>query len=80
MLGALRPDAAEVKVPLAALVEIDRQDLENPIGHSYAMSTDELRETVPETRFEGADSYPFVIVLDQHIPQPWQVLDHWLSD
>ena len=32
---------------------------------------DELRESVPETQFTGTDGYPFVIVLDQNIPQPW---------
>ena len=37
------------------------------------MSIDELRECVPETQFEGADGYPFVIVLDHHIPQPWRM-------
>lgn len=36
------------------------------------MSIDELRECVQETQFEGADGYPFVIMLDQHIPQPWR--------
>jgi hypothetical protein len=32
---------------------------------------DELRESVPETQFTGTDGYPFVIVLDKRIPQPW---------
>ncbi|WP_414878975.1 hypothetical protein [Pseudomonas sp. IT-P100] len=32
---------------------------------------DKLRESVPEIQFTGTDGYPFVIVLDQHIPQPW---------
>lgn len=71
-LEALQPGAAEAKAPLATLAEIDREDLENPIGHSHAMSIDELREAAPETRIEGTDGHPFVIVLDQNIPQPWR--------
>lgn len=71
-LEVLQPGAAEAKAPLATLAEIDREDLENPIGHSHAMSIDELRKAVPETRIEGTDGHPFVIVLDQHIPQPWR--------
>ena len=70
-LEGLQPGAAEAKAPLAALAEIDQQDLDNPIGHSYTISIDELREAVPETRIEGSDGHSFVIVLDQHIPQPW---------
>jgi len=57
-LEALLPGAAEAKAPLTALAEIDRQDLDNPIGHSYTMSIDELREAVPETRIEGTDGHP----------------------
>ncbi|WP_192564433.1 hypothetical protein [Pseudomonas gozinkensis] len=70
-LEVLQSGAAEAKALLATLAEIDRQDLENPIGLSGAMSLDELREAVPETRIEGTDGHSFVIVLDQHIPQPW---------
>lgn len=70
-LEVLQPGDEEAKAHLATLAEIDRQDLDNPIGLSGAMSLDELREAVPETRIEGSDGHPFVIVLDQHIPQPW---------
>ena len=72
-LERLRPGAEKAQPPLAMLKDIDHQDLENPIGDACSMSIDELREAVPETPFEGTDGYPFVIVLDQHIPQPWRM-------
>lgn len=37
------------------------------------MSINELRELVSESQVEGVDGYPFVIVRDQHIPQPWRM-------
>lgn len=70
-LEHLRPCSEEAKPLLAELDDIDHQDLENPVGAACSMSIDELRERVPETPFQGSDGYPFVIVLDQHIPQPW---------
>lgn len=70
-LERLRPGAKEAKPLLAELEDIDLQDLENPIGDSHSMSIDELRERVQETPFKGSDGHLFVIVLDQHIPQPW---------
>lgn len=56
---------------LAELKDIELQDLENPIGNAYSMTVDELRERVPETELQGSDGHLFVIVIDQHIPQPW---------
>lgn len=70
-LERLRPGAEEAKPLLAELEDIDHQDLENPIGTACSMSIDELRERVPDTPFRGSDGHLFVIVLDQHIPQPW---------
>lgn len=70
-LERMSPGAEEAKPLLAELNHIDQQDLDNPIGDAYLLSVDELRERVPETPFRGSDGYPFVIVLDQHIPQPW---------
>ncbi|TPG74054.1 hypothetical protein [Pseudomonas mandelii] len=70
-LERLRPGTEEAKPLLAELRNIEQQDLENPIGNAYSISIDELRERVPETPFQGSDGHLFVIVLDQHIPQPW---------
>lgn len=70
-LERLRPGSEEAKPLLAELKEIEHQDLENPIGNAYSMTVDELRERVPETELQGGDGHLFVIVVDQHIPQPW---------
>lgn len=70
-LEHLRPGSEEAKPLLAELDDIDHQDLENPVGAACSMSIDELRERVPDTPFKGSDGHLFVIVLDQHIPQPW---------
>lgn len=71
-LERLRPGAAEASSPLAVLDRIDHQDHECSIGDACSMSIEILRERVPETQCAGVDGYPFVIVLDQHIPQPWR--------
>lgn len=71
-LECLYPGAEAAKPLLAELEDIDHQDLENPIGDACSVSIEELREHVPETPFKGRDGHLFVIVLDQHIPQPWQ--------
>lgn len=71
-LERLRPGAQEAKSLLALFDEIDQQDRENPQGEADWMSIDELRERVQETPFTGSDGYPFLLVLDQHIPQPWR--------
>lgn len=70
-LERLRPNSEEAKPLLAELKDIELQDLENPIGNAYSMTVDELRERVPETELQGTDGHLFVIVIDQHIPQPW---------
>lgn len=70
-LERLRPNYEEAKPLLAELKDIEFQDLENPIGNAYSMTVDELRERVPETELQGSDGHLFVIVIDQHIPQPW---------
>lgn len=57
---------------LAILDEIERQDRDDPIGDAVAMSIEELRECVPETEIEGVSGSHFVVVLDEHIPQPWK--------
>ncbi|MGE8068850.1 hypothetical protein [Pseudomonas sp. NPDC089569] len=72
-LERLRPGSEEARPLLALLDDIEQQDLENPIGDSSLMSIDELRELVPETPFLGNDGHHFVLVLDQHIPQPWRM-------
>lgn len=69
----LRPGAEEAKPLLVELDDIDLQEHHHPIGQAYAMTIEQLRELVPETPFQGSDGYPFVIVLDQHIPQPWRM-------
>lgn len=71
-LERIRPGAGEAKPYLALLNDIDYQDRISPIGETGSMTIEELRESVLETPFEGTDGYPFVIVLDQHIPQPWR--------
>ncbi|MBD0678079.1 hypothetical protein CGA21_05295 [Pseudomonas sp. PSB11] len=51
-------------------LEIERQDRDAPIGDAVDMSVEELRERVPETEIEGASGSHFVVVLDEHIPEP----------
>ncbi|KAB0499107.1 MULTISPECIES: hypothetical protein [Pseudomonas] len=71
-LEGLRPGAKEAKPLLTLLDEIAQLDLKSPIGDACSMSVDALGELVPETQFVGCDGYPFVIILSQHIPQPWR--------
>jgi hypothetical protein len=71
-LEGLWPGNAMAKPYLAMLDDIDHQDRDHPLGEAYSMSIDELRDKVPETHYAGTDGHPFVIVLDQHIPQPWR--------
>jgi hypothetical protein len=49
-----------------------RQDRDAPIGEAVAMSIDELRACVPETEILGVSGSHFVVVLDEHIPEPWK--------
>lgn len=72
-LEYLPPYSEEAQQLLAVLNDIDRENLENPIGDACATSIEELRDLVPETPLTGSDGYPFVIVLDHHIPQPWMM-------
>jgi hypothetical protein len=72
-LERLRPGSEEANPLLAVLNDIDQQDQNSPIGEACSLTIDQLRELVPETPFQGSDGYPFVIVLDQHIPQPWRM-------
>lgn len=72
-LENLRPGAEAAQAQLVVLKDIDVQDREHPIGEACAMTIEELREHVPVTPFEGSDGYPFMIVLDQHVPEPWRM-------
>ncbi|MNY58514.1 hypothetical protein D3C86_1948570 [compost metagenome] len=36
------------------------------------MSVEELQERVPETEIVGVSGSHFVVVLDEHIPEPWK--------
>jgi len=72
-LEHLRPGSEEARPLLALLDDIEQQDLEHPIGDSSSMSIDDLRELVPETPFLSTDGHHFMLVLDQHIPQPWRM-------
>jgi hypothetical protein len=49
-----------------------RQDRDAPIGEAVAMSIDELRACVPETEIVEVSGSHFVVVLDEHIPEPWK--------
>ncbi|RZO02750.1 hypothetical protein EKG40_25925 [Pseudomonas moorei] len=72
-LERFQPGSEEAKPLLAQLDDIDHQDKCFPIGAACAMTIEQLRERVPETPFQGNDGYPFIIVLDQHIPEPWRM-------
>ena len=72
-LENLPPGHEKAKTLLSVLAQIDREDIEHPLGDACEMTIDELRDAVPEIKFEGSDGYPFVIVLDQHLPQPWRM-------
>jgi hypothetical protein len=67
-----QPGSDQAKPHLAILEDIERRDREDPIGEAWAMSIDELREHVPETEILGRDGHHFVVVLDEHIPEPWK--------
>ncbi|HEX4550438.1 hypothetical protein [Pseudomonas sp.] len=72
-LELLRPGLEEAIPLLTVLNDIDQQDQNCPISEARSLTIDQLRELVPETTLQGSDGYPFVIVLDQHIPQPWRM-------
>lgn len=71
-LEKLQPGSDRAIQYLATLDGIDRQDRDDPIGEAVAMSVDELRECVPETEIVGVSGSHFVVVLDEHIPEPWK--------
>jgi hypothetical protein len=70
-LEKLQPGSDRAIQYLAILDEIERQDRDGPIGDALSMSVDELRACVPETEIEGVSGH-FVVVLDEHIPEPWK--------
>lgn len=72
-LEHLTPGVEEALPLPAVLNDIDREDLKNPIRDACNMAIEELRDHVPETTLTGSDGYPFVIVLDHHIPLPWMM-------
>ncbi|RON42283.1 hypothetical protein BK664_01465 [Pseudomonas brassicacearum] len=71
-LERLHPGSDRAIEYLAILDEIERQDHDDPIGDAVTMSVDELRECVPETEIEGVSGSHCVVVLDEHIPEPWK--------
>ena len=71
-LERLQPGSDRAIQYLAILDEIERQDRDDPIGDAVAMSIDELRDFVPETEIVGVSGSHFVVVLDEHIPEPWK--------
>jgi hypothetical protein len=71
-LEKLQPGSDRAIQYLAILDEIEREDRDDPIGDAVAMSIEELRECVPETEIVGVSGSHFVVVLDEHIPEPWK--------
>ena len=71
-LERLQPGSDRAIQYLAILDEIERQDRDDPIGDAAAMSVEELRECVPETEIVEVSGSHFVVVLDEHIPEPWK--------
>src|SRR5690349_10805572 len=71
-LEKLQPGSDRAIQYLAILDEIERADRDDPIGDAVAMSVEELQERVPETEILGVSGSHFVVVLDEHIPEPWK--------
>lgn len=71
-LERLQPGSDRAIQYLAILDEIEREDRDDPIGDAVAMSIEELQERVPETEILGVSGSHFVVVLDEHIPEPWK--------
>jgi len=71
-LEKLRPGSDRAIQYLAILDEIERQDRDDPIGDAVTMSVEELQECVPETEIVEVSGSHFVVVLDEHIPEPWK--------
>ncbi|MBM6443457.1 hypothetical protein ACX3YD_31275 [Pseudomonas fluorescens group sp. PF-1] len=68
-LVRLQPGSDQAKPHLAILDDIERRDREEPIGEAWAMSIDELKVRVPETKILRRDGHNFVVVLAVHRPQ-----------
>lgn len=71
-LEKLQPGSDRAIQYLAILDEVEREDRDDPIGDAVAMSVDELLKIVPETEIEAASGSLFIVVLDEHIPEPWR--------
>jgi hypothetical protein len=71
-LERLQPGSDRAIQYLAILDKIERQDRDDPIGEAAAMSVEKLQECVPETEIAGVSGSHFVVVLDEHIPEPWK--------
>ena len=71
-LERLQPGSDRAIQYLVILDEIEREDRDDPIGDAVAMSVDELRECVPETEIKEVSGSHVVVVLDEHIPEPWK--------
>lgn len=71
-LEKLQPGSERAIQYIAILDEIERQDRDDPIGDAVAMSIDELGDFVQETEIVGVSGSHFVVVLDEHIPEPWK--------
>lgn len=71
-LGRLHPGYDSANQCLADLDEVEREDRFDPMGDAVAMSVEELLERVPGTEIEVASGSFFIVVLDEHIPEPWR--------
>ena len=71
-LERLQPGSDRAIQYLAILDEVEREDRDDPIDEAVTMSVEELRERVPETEIVGVSGSHFVVVLDEHIPEPWR--------
>lgn len=71
-LERLQPGSDRAIQYLAILDEIECEDRDDPIGDAVAMSVEELQKRVPETEIVGVSGSHFVVVLDEHIPEPWK--------
>jgi hypothetical protein len=71
-LERLQPGSDRASQYLAVLDAIEQEDRDDPIGDGAGMTVDELRESVPETEIVVISGSHFVVVLDEHIPEPWK--------
>ncbi|MNP64510.1 hypothetical protein D3C76_1600120 [compost metagenome] len=68
-LERLQPGSDQAIQYLTVLDAIEKEDRDDPIGDG---AVDELRESVPETEIVVVSGSHFVVVLDEHIPEPWK--------